>query len=128
VPIFPLALRPYLSPAARRDPVGRVAEELSDIELLQEIADETGGKMFLGTKPEHFAQAVSGLDQALRAQYLIGFPPTGKGAVKYRRITLKVAGRTRSVRVRAGYKGTEPPVLTASRSRTKSKRNERKGS
>ncbi len=128
VPIFPLALRPYRSPEAQRAPSGRVAEELSDTELLEEIAAETGGKMFLGTKPEHFAQAVAGLDQALRAQYLIGFPPTGKGVVKYRRISLKVAGRDRSVRVRAGYKGTEPPLLTASRARTKSKRSERKGS
>ena len=30
---------------------------------------------------------------------------------KYRRISLKVEGRARSVRVRAGYRGTEPPVL-----------------
>lgn len=125
VPIYPLALRPPIP--AKRAATGRVSEELTDIELLEEVANETGGKLFLGTKPEHFAQAAAGLDRALRAQYLIGFPPTGKGAVKYRKISLKVAGRARTVRVRAGYNGTEPPLLSATASR-KSKRSERKGS
>ena len=69
---------------------------------------------------------MDGIEKVLRAQYLIGFPPTGKGAVKYRRISLELAGRVRSVRVRAGYRGTEPPVLSAS-SRAR-KRNERKNS
>lgn len=126
VPIFPLALRPRVT--APRD--GKtVSEELSDVELLEEVAMETGGRLFLGTKAEHFAQAAAGLDKALRAQYLIGFAPTGKGTVKYRKITLKVAGRARSVRVRAGYNGTEPPLaLSASRSRQNKKGNERKGS
>jgi hypothetical protein len=76
--------------------------------------------------PETIASAMDGIEKLLRAQYLIGFPPTGKGAVKYRRISLELAGRVRSVRVRAGYRGTEPPVLSAS-SRPR-KRNERKNS
>ena len=61
------------------------------------------------------------IEKDLRAQYLIGFTPTGHGAVKYREISLKLAGRIRSVRVRAGYLGTEPPLIA-------SKHNERKRS
>ncbi len=115
VPIYALGLR---DPAERRRKAA-VSEALSDLELLEEIATGTGGQLFLGTKPPHFAAAAATLDRALRAQYLIGFAPTGKGAVKYRRISLQLASRARAVRVRAGYRGTEPPVQ---------KRNERKGS
>ncbi len=121
-PIYPLGLR---------DPqeVGlatHTREELSDVDVLREVAELTGGKLTLGSRPQELALAVAELEKDLRAQYLIGFSPTGKGAVKYRKITLKLAGRIRSVRVRAGYLGTEPPVLTAA-SREKPKR-ERKGS
>jgi hypothetical protein len=71
---------------------------------------------------------MNAIESILRAQYLLGFPPTGKGGVKYRRISLELAGRVRSVRVRAGYRGTEPPVQSVSTSREKAKRNERKKS
>lgn len=125
VPIYALGLR---DPGEKILPSKSVSEELSDIQLLEQVAGITGGRLFLGTKPEHFSGAIAAMDRNLRAQYLIGFAPTGRGAVKYRRISLKLAGRVRSVRVRAGYQGTEPPVPAASRTRTKSKRNERKGS
>jgi Ca-activated chloride channel homolog len=121
-PIYPLGLR---------DPgevglASHTREELSDVDVLREVAELTGGKLTLGSRPQELALAVAELEKDLRAQYLIGFSPTGKGAVKYRKITLKLAGRIRSVRVRAGYLGTEPPVLAAA-SREKPKR-ERKGS
>jgi VWFA-related protein len=116
VPIYALGLRE----PGERSRKAPVTEALSDIELLDEIASETGGRLFLGTKPQHFAAAAATLDRALRAQYLIGFSPTGKGAVKYRYISLQLANRARAVRVRAGYRGTEPPV--------QNKRNERKRS
>jgi Ca-activated chloride channel family protein len=121
-PIYPLGLR---------DPqeVGlatHTREELSDVDVLREVAELTGGKLTLGNRPQELALAVAELEKDLRAQYLIGFSPTGKGAIKYRKITLKLAGRIRAVRVRAGYLGTEPPMLTAL-SREKPKR-ERKGS
>lgn len=123
VPIYPLGLR---EPAEQQriDPKNP-NEELSDLALLDEIANLTGGRLFVGNRPEQLSAAVDALENNLRAQYLIGFPPTGEGAVKYRRISLKLAGRVRSMRVRAGYLGTEPPVLTA---RGKGKKNERKRS
>lgn len=125
VPIYPLGIR---EPAEKQpiDPK-HPNEELSDLDLLEEIANQTGGRLYLGNRPEQLSEAVDALENNLRAQYLIGFSPTGKGAVKYRRISLRLAGRVRSVRVRAGYLGTEPPVLSAA-AREKSKKNERKRS
>jgi len=122
IPIYAFGLRePGEAVAAA------LTEEREDIDLLAELAAATGGKLFVGNRPEQLASAMDSMEKSLRAQYLLGFAPTGKGTVKYRRISLKLAGRVRSVRVRAGYRGTEPPVLSAA-SRGKTKRNERKRS
>lgn len=121
IPIYAFGLR---EPAERdTNRVAPISEEMSNIDLLEELAAATGGRLYVGNRPEALAAAMDGIERILRAQYLIGFPPTGKGAVKYRRISLNVAGRARSVRVRAGYRGTEPPVASAS---SRQKRNERK--
>lgn len=122
IPIYPLGLREK----AEQQDVAR--DSGSDLALLDDVAKLTGGRLFVGNRPEQLGAAVESLEQNLRAQYLIGFTPTGRGAVKYRHISLRLAGRVHSVRVRAGYLGTEPPGLAAVSSREKSKRNERKGS
>jgi Ca-activated chloride channel homolog len=124
IPVYAFGLR---EPSEQdRSKVAPISEEMSNIDLLEELAAATGGKLFVGNQPQMLAKAMDGIEKALRAQYLIGFAPTGKGAVKYRRISLELAGRVRSVRVRAGYRGTEPPVLSASTGARK--RNERKKS
>jgi Ca-activated chloride channel family protein len=126
IPIYAFGLR---EPGEQR--IKRVAapisEEMANIDVLEELAAATGGRLFVSNKPEELARAMDGIESILRAQYLLGFPPTGKGGVKYRRISLELSGRGRSVRVRAGYRGTEPPVLSVA-SREKAKRNERKKS
>jgi Ca-activated chloride channel homolog len=122
VPIYAFGLR---EPAEAK--MAALTEEREDIDLLAELAAATGGKLFVGNRPEQLASAMDSMEKNLRAQYLLGFSPTGRGTVKYRRISLKLAGRVRSVRVRAGYRGTEPPVLSAA-TRSRQKRNERKGS
>ncbi len=118
VPIYSLGLREPVAPAVKG---ARPREDLSDVGLLNEVATLTGGKLYLGTTPQQIAEAVSHIEDDLRAQYLIGFAPTGKGGVKYRTISLKLNGRARAVRVRAGYLGTEPPQVAS-----RNKRNERK--
>jgi VWFA-related protein len=123
IPIYAFGLR---EPAEQKK-VAPISEEMSNIDVLETLATSTGGKLFVGNRPEQLAKSMITIERDLRAQYLIGFSPTGKGAVKYRRISLKLAGRVRSVRVRAGYRGTEPPLLSAS-SRARPKRNERKRS
>jgi VWFA-related protein len=122
IPIYAFGLR---EPAEMK--VAAVSEEMANIDLLEELAAASGGKLFVGNQPRQIASAMDGIEKTLRAQYLLGFAPTGKGTVKYRRISLKLAGRVRSVRVRAGYRGTEPPVLSAA-TQSKPKRNERKRS
>jgi VWFA-related protein len=124
IPVYAFGLREPAEQDTKK--VAPISEEMSNIDLLEELAAASGGRLFVGNRPETIATAMDGIEKLLRAQYLIGFPPTGKGAVKYRRISLELAGRVRSVRVRAGYRGTEPPVLSAS-SRPR-KRNERKNS
>lgn len=121
VPIYPLGLR---EPAEQE--ADKPTEEGSDIRVLREVAEITGGHFNLGYSPDALSAAVTSIERDLRAQYLVGFSPTGSGTVKYRRISLQLAGRVRTVRVRAGYKGTEPPSLSAT-SRGKSKRNDKKG-
>jgi Ca-activated chloride channel homolog len=119
VPMYPLGIR---DPNEKEDESKRTREEMSDVGILDEVARLTGGKLYLGSTPNQISLAVAAIEKDLRAQYLIGFTPTGKGAVKYRRISLRLANRAKTVRVRAGYLGTEPP-LVASRGK-----NERKGS
>lgn len=122
IPIYPLGLR------EKGEQTDVAKDAGSDLALLDDVASLTGGRLFVGNQPEQLGAAVEALEKNLRAQYLIGFTPTGRGAVKYRHISLRLAGRVHSVRVRAGYLGTEPPGLAAASSREKSKRSERKGS
>jgi len=116
IPIYPLGIR---DPHEQREPV-HSAEELSDLDLLDAIANLTGGKLHLGSQPQEIALAVASIEKDLRAQYLIGFAPTGQGAIKYRHISLRLAGRVHDVRVRAGYFGTEPPLVALNRERKRS--------
>jgi Ca-activated chloride channel family protein len=107
IPIYPLGLRPRVE----QQEIAKTKEGLSDIELLDLVATLSGGKLHLGIRPEQLRAAVQSLQGDLRAQYLVGFSPTGRGSVRYRRISLKLARRGTTVRVRAGYRGTEPPVI-----------------
>lgn len=110
VPIYALGLRERGEAAI--DPKNP-NEELSDLALLDEIARTTGGRLLVGNRPAQLAAAVRSIEGDLRAQYLIGFAPTGKGGIRYRKISLRLDGRVRTVRVRAGYRGTEPPPAAA---------------
>lgn len=118
VPVYAFGLREPSEEAKK--PGAKIAEDMSDIDVLDELAAATGGDLFIGTRPEQLVSAMNGIERILRAQYLIGFSPTGKGAVKYRRISLQLAGRVRSVRARAGYRGTEPPIANVAKSKSKS--------
>ncbi len=110
VPVYPLGLRP--SGYAPSEPSrAKPSETEVDVAVLGELAQMSGGRIAVSTDAKQLEAAVRAILQDLRAQYLIGFTPTGKGAIRYRRITLTVGGKTRSVRVRRGYRGTEPPLL-----------------
>ena len=114
VPIYAFALREAAE-------AKNVTEDGSDIDVLAELSGASGGRLIVDNEPAKLASSINGIEKELRAQYLLGFSPTGKGDVKYRRISLQLAGRVHTVRVRAGYRGTEPPTPG-----TRIRKNERK--
>ena len=108
VPVFPLGIR---SPGALMRPLpGMTVEWMLNIDVLSRIARITGGRMAVVDDPALLPARILDIQKDLRSQYLIGFSPTGHGPVRYRRLTLRVAGSARPVRVRAGYRGSDPPA------------------
>jgi Ca-activated chloride channel family protein len=117
VPVFPLGIR---SPGSLVKPIpGMTLEWLLNTDVLSGVARITGGRMAVVDDPSLLPARILDIQKDLRSQYLIGFSPTGNGPVRYRRLTLRVAGTARPVRVRAGYRGSDPPAFGPSRSGTK---------
>lgn len=112
VPIYPLTIR---FPVEKELPAND--EQGLDLQLLQQIADASGGRLAVETEVEALKAAVVAIHGDLRSQYLIGFTPTGKGGVKYRRFSIRLAKSSWKVRARAGYSGTEPPYTQSTRKR-----------
>lgn len=108
VPVYPLGLR---SPGGLMRPLpGTTVEWLLNVDVLSHIARITGGRMSLVDDPAQLPSRILDIERDLRSQYLIGFSPTGSGPVRYRSLSLRVAGPSRPVRARAGYRGSDPPV------------------
>ena len=108
VPVFPLGIR---SPGALMRPLpGMTVEWMLNLDVLAHVARITGGRMAVVDDPALLPERILDIQKDLRSQYLIGFSPTGNGPVRYRRLTLRVAGPARPIRVRAGYRGTDPPA------------------
>jgi len=109
VPVFPLGIRSPGGIAA--PPPGQTLEWSLNVDVLSRIARITGGRMAIVDDPALLPEKVLDIQKDLRSQYLVGFSPTGIGPVRYRRLTLRVAGPARPVRVRAGYRGSDPPAF-----------------
>lgn len=108
VPVYPLGIR---SPGALERPQpGKTLEWMLNIDVLRQVAAMTGGRMAVVDDPAQLPARILDIQKDLRSQYLIGFAPTGLGPVRYRSLTLRVAGPARPVRVRAGYRGSDPPA------------------
>ena len=108
VPVYPLGIRSsgtWVEPAP-----GVSVEKMLNVQVLGQVARISGGRLGLVPEPELLAGAVDRVLSDLRAQYLLGFTPTGTGPVRYRKLSLRLVGPSRSVRVRAGYRGTDPPA------------------
>ncbi len=107
VPVYPLGLR---SPGATTDMApGQSAETLLNLEILAHLARISGGRLAVHSEPGKLKEAIEAIEHDLRTQYLLGFTPTGRGDVRYRHFSLRFRDPGRPVRVRAGYRGTEPP-------------------
>ncbi len=117
VPVFPVGIRsPGGVPRPRSGPS---LEWGLNVDALEHVARITGGRMAVVDDPKLLPRNILDIQKDLRSQYLIGFAPTGRGPVRYRRLTLRVAGPARPVRVRAGYRGTDPPAFGTLRPGTK---------
>ena len=103
VPVYPLGLRNTAT-------AKKGGEALINIEILQEIAEASGGRMAVTEDPSGLREAVKAIEKDLRAQYLLGFAPTGEGPVRFHGLAVTLARPVRVVRMRAGYKGTAPPL------------------
>ncbi|MGA7992846.1 MAG: VWA domain-containing protein [Thermoanaerobaculia bacterium] len=108
VPVYPIGLRSPGTPVAPQP--GVTAEALVNLEILGHVARLSGGLISIVDDPGQLPAAIGRIERDLRTQYLLGFSPTGTGPVRYRRISLRLSGPARPVRVRAGYRGTPPPL------------------
>jgi Ca-activated chloride channel homolog len=108
VPVYPLGL---VQPELLHPVAGAPLESRLDIAVLADLARMSGGRMMINSRPDELQKAVQIVLADLRAQYLVGFAPSGKGNVRFRRIDLEISGPVESVRVRSGYRGTDPPLL-----------------
>jgi VWFA-related protein len=108
VPVYPLTIRFPLDPSNPQ-----TDEHGLDLVALRQIAEVSGGRMTIETDVASLKNAVRELDSDLRAQYLIGFSPTGQGDIKYRRFSVRLKRWGWTARLRGGYKGSEPPYLNS---------------
>jgi VWFA-related protein len=77
--------------------------------VLQEFADQTGGRVFFPYKVDDLAQSFLDIGAELRSQYFIAYAPTvplSQG--KYRRIEIQVDRKNVVVRSRKGYYPVAP--------------------
>ncbi len=107
VPVYPLVLRTPRPKPKRTD--GKVPEDDLDIEILEEIAGVSGGRIAVAEEAGRLGEAVENILRDLRLQYLLGFTPTGFGPVKFWPLSIRLKKSGRAVRMRHGYRGTEPP-------------------
>jgi VWFA-related protein len=108
VPVYPIGLRSPGTPIV--PPPGVTAEALVNLDVLGHVARLSGGLLSIVDDATQLQAAIARVEKDLRTQYLMGFTPTGAGPVRYRRISLRLTGPARPVRVRAGYRGTLPPI------------------
>jgi len=84
-------------------------EEGGGAALLNEIADESGGRQFEIHNPAGLMDTAAKLGRELHNQYVLGFSPLDSGRDgQYHRTRVRVDGRGLRVFARPGYWATEP--------------------
>jgi VWFA-related protein len=77
--------------------------------VLEEFADQTGGRVFYPYKVEDLAQSFVDIGTELRSQYFIAYSPKDTEAVgKYRKIDVGTDRKGLTVRTRKGYYSVAP--------------------
>jgi len=91
-------------------------EERSQLSVdnLRMLAASSGGKMFLPGGEEDLGPVAEKVTAEVRKQYLLGFTPSGRGALEYRVLVVTVVKPgSWDVRTRRGYRGTAPVAAAA---------------
>lgn len=91
---------------------GRTAEELSGPGLLNELAEQTGGRHFAVENPNELPDVAAKIGIELRNQYLLGYSPINKERDgKYRKVLVKLVAPKRMPPLRAFFRqGYYAPV------------------
>jgi VWFA-related protein len=76
--------------------------------VLQQFADQTGGRAFYPYKVDDLAQSFTQIGAELRAQYFIAYTPVAPPDGKYRKIDVVIDRKNLTVRTRKGYYATVP--------------------
>jgi VWFA-related protein len=71
--------------------------------ILQRISKETGGRFFEVSKKQPIDQIYSSIQEELRNQYSLGFPPDKADNVGYHKIMLKTKQKDTEVQTRDGF-------------------------
>jgi VWFA-related protein len=82
--------------------------------ILQEFADQSGGRAFFPYKVDDLAQSFVDIGMELRSQYFIAYAPTNPlSNGKYRKIEVQTDRKALIVRTRRGYFATAPASTPA---------------
>jgi Ca-activated chloride channel homolog len=84
-------------------------EERRELALdnLKVLSSSSGGQTYLVGGTEDLRPVATKIDSEVRKQYLLGFPPSGRGELRYRIVIVSVTKPgTWVVRARRGYRGT----------------------
>ena len=77
--------------------------------VLQEFADQSGGRVFFPYKVDDLAQSFVDIGEELRSQYFIAYSPNNPDATgQYRKIDVEIDRKGLNVRTRKGYYATAP--------------------
>jgi VWFA-related protein len=83
--------------------------------VLEQFADESGGRVFYPYKVEDLAQSFVDIGNELRSQYFIAYSPTNTESTgKYRKIEVQTDRKGLVVRTRKGYYSVAPSYATPS--------------
>ncbi|HEY4951084.1 MAG TPA: VWA domain-containing protein [Candidatus Acidoferrales bacterium] len=79
--------------------------------VLEEFADQSGGRVFYPYKVDDLAQSFVDIGTELRSQYFIAYSPSNPQSTgKYRKIEVQTDRKGLNVRTRKGYYATSPTV------------------
>ena len=82
--------------------------------VLQQFADESGGRAFFPYRVDDLAQSFAYIGTELRSQYSLAYVPTRSPDGKFHKIRIEVNAKGLQVRARRGYFATPPAAADSS--------------